>query len=1119
MNGSWWQRLVWMAVIACAFAYGASAQGISNSKLSIHLINDYTPGSSNVVAGLPRLLKVLAVDPNFPSGQLQAIRDFKAKAPTGKVIVRVYSPKTYWTNDDPTLSAGDFWTNHMRPALNQLSASDKQLIDYLEGPNEGETPTLGYPNDTNLPPHFASQWFNQFWTNLTPMMVAAGFKPCIGSIAVGNPGDLSEFDSFVPALRQAKAAGGSWSYHAYTINYTTDVATEVWYSLRYRQFYSYFAANYPDLADMPLVLTEAGVDFNGTPATSGWQARGSAANYQRWLNWFDNQMQQDSYVIGCTLFQNGDASGWASFDLETVMAGAQPGVVPITGWMKNYLTNPTDFPTAPSAVGFSAAAIGNKVQLAWTNLPANPTTYNVKRSAASGGPYATIATAVTEGIQNTSYTDTAAPAGVPSYYVISAVTAFGESANSSEVSATPNLPKINCGGGTISPFSDDAYFSGGQTFSPTNTINTNGVVNPAPMAVYQSQRYGNLTYSIPNLAPNTSYKVRLHFAEVYFVFNSAGKRVFNVYLNDAKVLSNFDIWAAAGGQFKANVQEFNAVSDSSGKVSVRLETVVDNASINGIEIITNPANIIPTAPTNLTATANSGNITLNWFAPVGATRFNIKRSTISGGPYTTIASNVTAGAFLDTSYVTGTTYYYVVTAVNSLGESAASNQASAAPTNGLPDAIATALTWTNTTISPGNSVFFRTTVKNQGSTTIAANTLGIGILVDGAQIGYVGAGNTALGSGASATYTANGGPNGGAWIATAGAHTITAVVDDINRFAEGNENNNLFSVPLNVYVSSYKINSGGNASGTFNADSNVSGSTNTYSVANTIDLTAATNAAPQAIYQSERWGPIKYTFSNLIPGNIFKTRLHFAEISPSVTQIADRRFHVLINGTQVLTNFDIYAAAGAKFRATTRQFNSTADGLGNIVVHLARGAANEPKISGLEIFPYTNTAPVLASIANKTVNAGATLTFTNTATDGDIPADSLIFTLFNGPSGANVSTGGVFTWTAPNVLIAQTNSATVRVTDDGVPALNDSKAFSLITIPPPRVSSITATNGILNLTWQTYPTKTYRVQFKSDLNDLQWTDLGNDVAAAGYSMQTTNAVPNGQRYYRIVQID
>src|SRR5258705_344093 len=182
----------------------------------------------------------------------------------------------------------------------------------------GQTPTLGYPGSAALQ---ASQWFNQFWTNLTPRIVAAGYKPCIGSIAVGNPGGTpSEMQSylaaFVPALRQSKAAGGAWSYHAYTINYTTDVGTEIWYSLRYRQFYGYFASAFPDLNMMPLILTEGGVDFSGDPSTSGWQARGTQTDYELWLNWVDGEMHQDPHVMGCTIFENGDPVGWSSFDLE-----------------------------------------------------------------------------------------------------------------------------------------------------------------------------------------------------------------------------------------------------------------------------------------------------------------------------------------------------------------------------------------------------------------------------------------------------------------------------------------------------------------------------------------------------------------------------------------------------------------------------------------------------------------------------------------------------------------------------------------------------------------------------------------------------------------------------------
>jgi hypothetical protein len=420
----------WFVLLLLIARVGSSlfAQTPSTSKLSAHLIDAYAVGSSNIVSGRPRVLKVLALDSGFPSGMVQAMRDYKAKVPTGKLVVRAYSPKTYSLANDATLSAGDFWTNILQQALNSISPSDRALIDYLEGPNEGQTPTLGYPGSAPLQ---ASQWFNQFWTNLTPRIVAAGYKPCIGSIAVGNPGGTpsqmqSYLAAFVPALRQSKAAGGAWSYHAYTINYTTDVGTEIWYSLRYRQFYNYFASAFPDLNTMPLILTEGGVDFSGDPSTSGWQARGTQADYERWLNWFDGQMQQDSYVMGCTLFENGDPGGWSSFDLE-----------PIADWFKNYLT-PTGAPAAPSNV---TAVVGTGlVTLSWTNPPLNPTTWNVKRSTVNGGPYSTIVSNLSQAL----WRDTLITPNVTYYYVVSAVNAFGESPNSAQVSAQPTngLPDV-----------------------------------------------------------------------------------------------------------------------------------------------------------------------------------------------------------------------------------------------------------------------------------------------------------------------------------------------------------------------------------------------------------------------------------------------------------------------------------------------------------------------------------------------------------------------------------------------------------------------------------------------------------------------------------------------------
>src|SRR5207244_5153571 len=75
----------------------------------------------------------------------------------------------------------------------------------------------------------------------------------------------------------------------------------------------------------------------------------------------------------------------------------------------------------------------------------------------------------------------------------------------------------------------------------------------------------------------------------------------------------------------------------------------------------------PAVPTNVTATAGNGQVTLSWSASSGATSYNVKRSTTSGGPYTTVASPTTT-SYTDTGLTNGTTYYYVVTAVNTGGE-------------------------------------------------------------------------------------------------------------------------------------------------------------------------------------------------------------------------------------------------------------------------------------------------------------------------------------------------------------------------------------------------------------------------------------------------------------------
>ena len=93
----------------------------------------------------------------------------------------------------------------------------------------------------------------------------------------------------------------------------------------------------------------------------------------------------------------------------------------------------------------------------------------------------------------------------------------------------------------------------------------------------------------------------------------------------------------------------------------------------------------PAPPVGLSATGGNGQVSLTWTATTGATSYKVKRSTVSNGPYTTIATTA-APAYTDLSVVGGTPYYYVVSAVNTVGTSSSegldSNQATATAPGG-----------------------------------------------------------------------------------------------------------------------------------------------------------------------------------------------------------------------------------------------------------------------------------------------------------------------------------------------------------------------------------------------------------------------------------------------------
>ncbi len=108
-----------------------------------------------------------------------------------------------------------------------------------------------------------------------------------------------------------------------------------------------------------------------------------------------------------------------------------------------------------------------------------------------------------------------------------------------------------------------------------------------------------------------------------------------------------------------------------------------------------------------------------------------------------------------------------------------------------------------------------------------------------------------------------------------------------------------------------------------------------------------------------------------------------------------------------------------------------------------------PSLNDFETFDITvgdvNQAPVLAAIGNKSVIEGSLLTFTASATDADLPANNLTFSLDAGaPTGATINpTTGEFNWMPGELERPTVYFVTVRVTDDETPGLDDFETVNI----------------------------------------------------------------------------
>lgn len=203
--------------------------------------------------------------------------------------------------------------------------------------------------------------------------------------------------------------------------------------------------------------------------------------------------------------------------------------------------------------------------------------------------------------------------------------------------------------------------------SPALQMLESGVYNPAYAEWGQTELSG--------LTPGGSYD--LYIAGSRVNEDSGANGTFHIngqsqILNNGEAPRNGSTWVE-----HVNYVKFQSlIADVSGKIAFQASD--GQLFISGIQLVTASPVTVPPAPTGLVATPGNAQVALSWAASGGATGYRVKRSLTGGSGYATIAT-VSGTSYTNTGVVNGTTYYYVVTATNSAGESANSTVVVATP--------------------------------------------------------------------------------------------------------------------------------------------------------------------------------------------------------------------------------------------------------------------------------------------------------------------------------------------------------------------------------------------------------------------------------------------------------
>jgi fibronectin type 3 domain-containing protein len=502
------------------------------------------------------------------------------------------------------------------------------------------------------------------------------------------------------------------------------------------------------------------------------------------------QYVDDTVVNGSTYFYVVTADNAAG---EGAASAQTPAVTPVPA---------ATVPPAPTNV--AAVAGDSQVTVTWT-AAAEATSYSVYRSTSAGSLGTKVGASST-----TTYTDSTAANGVTYFYAVTAINAVGEGTASGQTSGvTPSVPVVAPGAPSgVNALAGDALVTLSWTAVPTATsydvyrstvqgtqgafLATTSTASYSDTAVVNGTTYYYVVKAANSAGPGPASVQSGPATPQAPLARPPAPTGVNAVAGDARVTVT---WAAAARAASYNIYRSTTKGVQGTKVSSTGSlTYTDLAVVNGTTyyyVVTavnaageSPASTqsagatptvplaAPPAPGGVNVTAGNAQVAVTWSAAARATSYNVYRSTTQGVQGTKITSTGSL-TYTDLAVVNGTTYYYVVTAVNAAGESPASAQ-SAGATPAVPVTVPAApgsvnatagnaqvtVTWAAAARATSYKVYRSTTQGTQGSGIGSTGTLSFTdtTAANGTTYYYVVTASNSAGEGPASTQSAGATP-------------------------------------------------------------------------------------------------------------------------------------------------------------------------------------------------------------------------------------------------------------------------------------------------------------------------------------------------------------------------